>query len=257
MNKKTQAQEVEQLAKQITIPWEKLDNLERHNAQVLIYMASGMKPREAAAMYNAMHPVEDDADKITGPQCSTIKMRYKDSYNLMRGQVLEHIQLQQVNSAFQMALERVNQSLEKYECAGTQGSITETLYAVNQLKKLRAELNAELIANQPKAVSDNKSEVLALLSTESAQAAIEEQATIPTSSEADYEETTSNQDNPAQDAAQDAAQQDATPNPAQDDAAQDQQSTQDTPQPQPDTGDAPATKPDEPEPQPEHNPFHA
>ena len=167
----------------------------------------------------------------------------------MRSQVLEHIQLQQVNGAFQMALDRVNESLVKYSASGAQGSLSETLFAVNQIKKLRAEMNAELLANQPKPESDNKSEVLALLALESEQANTEELATIPTSSKADYAETTSNQS--PQDTPQDTKPQDQpsaeTPAPA-------AQPGPDEPASEPGAPDAAAPIPAQ---QPNANPFHA
>jgi hypothetical protein len=129
---------------EISIPWDKLDKLEAHNAEILVRLASGMKPAECAEMINSINGGENAI--ITPAHCASIKHKYKETYNLMRGDVLKHIQLQQINGAYQMALDRACEAVAKYQGNGKQGSITETVNAVQCLKKLRDDQRKELEA---------------------------------------------------------------------------------------------------------------
>ena len=151
---------IDELMTEITIPWDKLDKLEAHNADILIKLASGMKPAECAEMFNNLHPQEDETKEITPAHCSAIKHRYRETYNLMRGDVLKHIQLQQVNGAYQMALDRASEAILKYQGNGKQGSVTETINAVQCLKKIRADMKEEIEAVAPEERSDSARQLL-------------------------------------------------------------------------------------------------
>jgi len=129
-----------QIIDKIVIPWDKLDNLTQMNAQLLIYLASGMKPAQATEFWNTQNP----DNMTTADHCSKTKNRYKEEYQLMRADVLKHVHLQTLGGALVMARDRLTEMLLKYEGNGKQGSLTECLNALQGISKLYKDADEEL-----------------------------------------------------------------------------------------------------------------
>jgi hypothetical protein len=129
-----------QLKNEITIPWDELDNLTARNAQLLINMASGLKPADVMEAWNSQNP----QDKVTLENCYKLKSRYKEQYSMMHGQVLKHIRKQYIEGAVNLAIQRAVEQLVKYQGQGKQGTLTETINAAQCLDKLLDKYNADI-----------------------------------------------------------------------------------------------------------------
>ena len=132
--------------KSITIPWDKLGRADNKTAELLLQLANGLKPSQVVQAYNRDLP--EDEKPITESYLRVIKSRYREAFDLMHGDLLEHVRLQMVTGALYTAIDKAQQSILEYQGVGKQGSVNELINGAQMLDKLRDKLRAELDQSQ-------------------------------------------------------------------------------------------------------------